>query len=57
MDCPNVVLVLQARSAFDRKDFQKAEAYLLRAQRADLAANFYKVHSNSSNILSSPLIY
>ena len=35
------VLVGQARSAFERKDFQKAETYLLRAERPDLAAKFY----------------
>ena len=33
----------QARSAFERKDFQKAETFLLRAERPDLAAKFYKV--------------
>ena len=38
-----VGFVLQARSAFERKDFQKAETYLLRAERPDLAAKFYKV--------------
>lgn len=35
--------VLQARSAFERKDFQKAETFLLRAERPELAAKFYKV--------------
>ena len=34
---------LQARSAFERKDFQKAETFLLRAERPELAAKFYKV--------------
>ena len=33
----------QARSAFERKDFQKAETFLLRAERPELAAKFYKV--------------
>ena len=41
-----VGFILQARSAFERKDFQKAETFLLRAERPDLAAKFYKV-SNS----------
>lgn len=36
-------LVLQAKYAFERKDFQKAEAFLLRAERPDLAAQYYKV--------------
>ena len=44
---PNVVrcylLTTQARSAFERKDFQKAETFLLRAERPELAAKFYKV--------------
>ncbi|KAL5460471.1 hypothetical protein EMCRGX_G033922 [Ephydatia muelleri] len=36
------VLVGQARAAFDGKNYQKAEAFLLRAERPDLAAKFYK---------------
>lgn len=35
--------IIQARAAFDSKNYQKAEAFLLRAERADLAAKFYKV--------------
>lgn len=34
---------LQARVAFDKKEFQKAETFLLRAQRPELAARYYKV--------------
>lgn len=33
----------QAKIAFQKKDYQKAETFLLRADRADLAATFYKV--------------
>ena len=29
--------------AFDQKDYQKAESYLLRADRPDVVASFYKV--------------
>lgn len=37
------VLIGQAKFCFEQKDFQKAEAFLLRAQRPDLAVQFYKV--------------
>ncbi|CAJ0966968.1 unnamed protein product [Ranitomeya imitator] len=37
------VLAGQARFAFEQKDFQKAEAFLLRAQRPELAVKHYKV--------------
>uniref|UniRef100_A0A8C0IIW3 Intraflagellar transport protein 172 homolog n=1 Tax=Bubo bubo TaxID=30461 RepID=A0A8C0IIW3_BUBBB len=36
------VLVGQARFAFEQREFQKAEAFLLRAQRPELAINYYK---------------
>ncbi|XP_074628986.1 intraflagellar transport protein 172 homolog isoform X2 [Acropora palmata] len=36
------VLVGQARVAFDKKEFQRAETFLLRAQRPELAARYYK---------------
>ncbi|XP_071962115.1 intraflagellar transport protein 172 homolog [Antedon mediterranea] len=36
------VLVGQARFAFEQKDFQKAESFLLRAQRPELAVKYYK---------------
>ncbi|KAK0069568.1 intraflagellar transport protein 172 isoform X1 [Biomphalaria pfeifferi] len=36
------VLVGQARFAFEEKDYSKAESYLLRAQRPELAIKFYK---------------
>ncbi|XP_041357336.1 intraflagellar transport protein 172 homolog isoform X2 [Gigantopelta aegis] len=36
------VLVGQARFAFEEKEFAKAESYLLRAQRPELAVKFYK---------------
>lgn len=38
-----ILLLLQARVAFDKKEYQKAETYLLRAQRPELAARYYKV--------------
>lgn len=37
------VLVGQAQFCFEQKDFQKAEAFLLRAQRPELAVKYYKV--------------
>lgn len=37
------VLVGQAKFCFELKDFQKAEAFLLRAQRPELAVKYYKV--------------
>ena len=40
------VLVGQARFAFEQKDYQKAESFLLRAQRPELAVKYYKVSSN-----------
>ncbi|XP_041831040.1 intraflagellar transport protein 172 homolog [Melanotaenia boesemani] len=36
------VLVDQAKFCFEQKDFQKSEAFLLRAQRPELAVKFYK---------------
>uniref|UniRef100_A0A669PJU1 Intraflagellar transport protein 172 homolog n=1 Tax=Phasianus colchicus TaxID=9054 RepID=A0A669PJU1_PHACC len=36
------VLVGQARFAFEHREFQKAEAFLLRAQRPELAIKYYK---------------
>ncbi|CAH1772611.1 unnamed protein product [Owenia fusiformis] len=36
------VLVGQARVAFEAKEYQKAESYLLRAQRPDAAVKYYK---------------
>ncbi|XP_056150499.1 intraflagellar transport protein 172 homolog [Lampris incognitus] len=36
------VLVGQAKFCFEQKDFQKAEALLLRAQRPELAVKYYK---------------
>ncbi|XP_062858050.1 intraflagellar transport protein 172 homolog isoform X2 [Trichomycterus rosablanca] len=36
------VLVEQARFCLKQKDFQKAEAFLLQAQRPELAINYYK---------------
>ncbi|XP_060947369.1 intraflagellar transport protein 172 homolog [Limanda limanda] len=36
------ILVGQAKSCFEQKDFQKAEAFLLRAQRPELVVNYYK---------------
>lgn len=39
------VLVNQAKFCFELKDFQKAEAFLLRAQRPELAVKYYKVRA------------
>ena len=36
-------VTLQARTAFERKDFQKAETFLLRAEKPELAAKYYQV--------------
>lgn len=38
------VLVGQARFAFEEKEYAKAESYLLRAQRPELAVKYYKVY-------------
>ena len=43
--CPETVtdvFVGQARAAFEKKEFHKAEGYLLRAERPDLAVKYYK---------------
>ncbi len=37
------VLIGQAKMAFDEKNYQKAESFLLRAQRPELAVKLYKV--------------
>ena len=37
------VLIGQAKLAFEEKNYQKAEAFLLRAQRPELAVKLYKV--------------
>ena len=47
------VLVGQARFAFEEKEYQKGEAFLLRAQKPDKAITFYKV---SASIYSSHYI-
>lgn len=44
------VLVGQAHCAFEQKEFQRAEAFLLRAQRPELAIKYYKVATVSSSI-------
>jgi intraflagellar transport protein 172 len=36
------VLVGQARVAFEQKDYAKAEGFLLRGHRAELAVRYYK---------------
>ena len=41
-DSVSDVLVGQARFAFEEKEFQKAESFLLRAQRPELAVKYYK---------------
>lgn len=44
------VLVGQARFAFEQREFQKAEAFLLRAQKPELAIKYYKVSVDCGNI-------
>ena len=44
------VLIGQARYAFDQKEYQRCEAFLLRAQRPELAIKYYKV-SGLNNIM------
>lgn len=44
------VLVGQAQFAFEQREFQKAEAFLLRAQRPELAIQYYKVSAACSII-------
>ena len=39
------VLVGQARYAFEEKEFQKGESFLLRAQKPEKAITFYKVNT------------
>lgn len=46
------VLMGQARFAFEQKEFQRAEAFLLRAQRPELAIKYYKVSIVCSNIIA-----
>ncbi|XP_040920859.1 intraflagellar transport protein 172 homolog [Toxotes jaculatrix] len=41
-ECVSEVLAGQAKFCFEQKDFQKAEAFLLRAQRPELAVKYYK---------------
>lgn len=45
------VLVGQAKFSFEQKEFQKAEALLLRAQRPELAVKYYKVNSRDKELL------
>lgn len=46
------VLVGQAKSCFEQKDFQKAEAFLLRAQRPELAVKYYKVSTGYTKTIN-----
>lgn len=48
---------LQARGAFERKDFQKAETYFLRAEKPDLAAKFYKVKNSTPSLAKHHPLY
>lgn len=41
------VLVGQAKVAFTERDYPRAEALLLRAQRPELAVKFYRVSDSS----------
>ena len=51
-DSVSDVLIGQARVAFERKEFQRAETFLLRAQRPELAIKYYKVSNTSCINLS-----
>lgn len=46
------VLVGQAKFCFEQKDFQKAEAFLLRAQRPEMAVKYYKVTTGAKERVS-----
>nr|XP_014345853.1 PREDICTED: intraflagellar transport protein 172 homolog [Latimeria chalumnae] len=48
------VLVGQARFAFEQKEYQKAEVFLLRSQRPELAVKFYKVFFGSAGRVGKP---
>lgn len=48
------VLVDQAKFYFEQKDYQKAEALLLRAQRPNLAVKYYKVTTAAKLAAQSP---
>lgn len=50
-DSVSDVLVGQARYAFEEKEFAKAESFLLRAKRPELAIKFYRVSYNPRVIL------
>ena len=50
-DSVSDVLVGQARFSFEEKEYQKAEAFLLRAQRPELAVKYYKVFTAAIIIL------
>jgi len=39
----NDILIGQARCAFETNDYQKAESFLLRAQKPEVAIKYYKV--------------
>lgn len=41
-DSVSDVLIGQARQAFEQKEYQKAESFLLRAQRPEIAIRYYK---------------
>ena len=45
-DSVSDVLVGQARFAFEEKEYARAESYLLRAQRPELAVKYYRVILN-----------
>ena len=47
------VLIGQAKMAFDEKNYQKAESFLLRAQRPELAVKLYKVCYSYFKIISN----
>ena len=47
------VLVGQARVAFEEKEFQKAESFLLRAQRPELCVKYYRVGRPVRQVLAN----
>jgi hypothetical protein len=47
------VLIGQAKLAFDEKNYQKAESFLLRAHRPELAVKLYKVRILKYRLLTN----
>lgn len=51
------VLVGQAKFCFEQKDFQKAEAFLLRAEKPELAIKYYKVTTRAKLALGKCRVF